>query len=175
MASFDGTDETIDSREVIERIQELIAEFTDTTDSDPADVMSVDDWAYGLEWEDAEELDALMELAEEGESLPDWEYGETLIHEDYFEVYVEELVRDRVERNGGDDAFHMRVHLGEIDPGLCRRDAEAFALPHIVGVGGGGDERLRGHAARVQAIAAHFAAFDEHRLRAHLRRARRDR
>lgn len=94
MASFDGTDETIDSREVIGRIQELIAEFTDTTDSDPADVMSVDDWAYGLGWEDAEELVALIEFAEEGESLPDWEYGETLIHEDYFEVYVEELVRD---------------------------------------------------------------------------------
>lgn len=48
-------------------------------------------------WEqsdDAEELKALEALAEEGENSPEWNYGEALIHEDYFTDYIEELISD---------------------------------------------------------------------------------
>lgn len=58
---FDGTDDVLDSRDIIERIDELIAEFTDATETDPEPDMSEDDWAFGL-GADAE--------------LVDWEFRE---------------------------------------------------------------------------------------------------
>lgn len=94
MPDFDGRDDVLDSREIIERIEELTQEFIDATGGDPAEIMTSDDWASGLSEEDAEELAALIELANEAEYLSDWEYGETLIHEDYFTKYAEELVKD---------------------------------------------------------------------------------
>lgn len=95
MANFDGTDEYFDSREVIERIAELTAEFIDATDSDPADYMSEDDWRLGLSDDDAEELTDLIALQEEAEGyIPDWQYGETFISADYFADYAYELCKD---------------------------------------------------------------------------------
>lgn len=44
--------------------------------------------------EDAEEHAALSKLAEEAESSPDWEHGETLIRDSYFENYAQELAED---------------------------------------------------------------------------------
>ena len=45
--------------------------------------------------DEAEELAALKALAEEGEnSAGDWEHGATLIREDYFETYAQELAED---------------------------------------------------------------------------------
>ena len=95
MANFDGHDEVLDSREIIERIDELQAEFIDATDSNHDDyAMSEDDWAYGLGAEGAAELVALMALREDADSLADWEHGETLIHEDYFPQAMKELCED---------------------------------------------------------------------------------
>lgn len=48
---------------------------------------------YGDEDEE-QEYDALKALAEEGESLSDWTYGEALIRESYFETYAQELAED---------------------------------------------------------------------------------
>ncbi len=45
-------------------------------------------------------------------------------------------------RNGGDDAFHVRVDGGEIDLRRDGRNAEARAVGHVIGVLGGGDQRL---------------------------------
>lgn len=85
-------DDIIDSREVIERIEELTAEFVDATETDPADVMSEDDWASGLGEDGAHELVALIELAEQASGYAaDWQYGETLIRDSYFETYAQEL------------------------------------------------------------------------------------
>ena len=88
MNAFTGTEYTFDSREAIERIDELTAEFVDSTDSDPADIMSIDDWRYGLTEGDAAELAALIALRDECDGyVSDWPYGETFIHEDYFTAY----------------------------------------------------------------------------------------
>lgn len=69
MSTISNTDNTIDSRDIIARIKELE--------------------------DDAEELRILTELAEECETLAsDWQYGETLIHRDYFETYMDEMIED---------------------------------------------------------------------------------
>lgn len=95
MADFSTTPDYFDSREVIERIEELTAEFIDATEGDPADVMSADDWAFGLSEDDAEELAALIEFRDGGADLvSDWEYGETFIRDDEFTSYTEEYLKD---------------------------------------------------------------------------------
>lgn len=95
MANFDGTDAYFDSREVIERIAELEAEFVDATDSDPADIMSQDDWAFGLGEDGALEMVSLLELQEEAEGyISDWQYGEMFYTWDALVEYTEELVNE---------------------------------------------------------------------------------
>ena len=74
--TFKIGDVIIDSRDIIARIEEL----------ENQDVLSVSD---------KEELDMLREFAEECEQYSsDWEYGETLIREDYFEQYMDEMIED---------------------------------------------------------------------------------
>ena len=94
MPNFDGTDAYFDSRDVIERIAELTAEFIDATGDDPADIMSADDWAFGLGEDGAAEMVALIAFRDEADHLPDWEYGETFIHEDHFTDYAQETVEE---------------------------------------------------------------------------------
>lgn len=72
-----ANDEIIDSRDVIFWIARL--EETEVIDREP---------------EDQEALDALYALQEEAEGSPDWQYGETLIRDDYFEDYARELAED---------------------------------------------------------------------------------
>lgn len=74
-----NTDDIIDSRDIIERIEELETELEDGP----------------LDDEDKAELAALKALAEEGSGYsPDWLYGETLIRYDYFETYAQDLAED---------------------------------------------------------------------------------
>lgn len=47
-----------------------------------------------MESDEARELKVLKALAEEGESSPDWSYGEALISDSYFEEYAEQLAED---------------------------------------------------------------------------------
>lgn len=68
-----NSQDVIDSRDVIERI----AELEGTEDED-----------------ELTELKALQALAEQCEGCGDWEYGESLINEDYFEDYARELAED---------------------------------------------------------------------------------
>lgn len=76
--------DVIDSRDIIERIEELESFIEYNVNENSDDV---------IEW--TEELEALKALAEEGENYsPDWEYGSTLIHEDYFEEYMDEMIQD---------------------------------------------------------------------------------
>ena len=72
---FDGTEDVIDSRDIIERIEELNEKFP-------------------LNFDEHAEHAALLKLASEAESSPDWAYGETLIRESYFEDYIEQLIDD---------------------------------------------------------------------------------
>lgn len=73
-----NSDDVIDSRDVIERIEELAAiEATDVTD------------------EELEEYRALVALAAEAKDYAaDWEHGETLIRDSYFVKYAQELAED---------------------------------------------------------------------------------
>lgn len=75
---MDSNSDTIDSREIIERIEELENE--------------------GVEQDtpEGEEYEALKTLAEEGESTygAEWAYGVTLVRDSYFEDYARELAEE---------------------------------------------------------------------------------
>lgn len=74
-----GNDEdVIDSRDVIARIEHLENQGVDELD----------------EYEQSELL-ALRELAQEGSAyLADWDHGESLIRDSYFQTYAEELAEE---------------------------------------------------------------------------------
>ena len=97
-----NTDNTIDSRDVIARIEELEAEWEDlrsamddhNTDSDAYEEANAALKEFDNS-EEGQELIALKTLAEQGEDYaPDWKYGAQLIHEDYFETAMDEMVAD---------------------------------------------------------------------------------
>lgn len=95
-------DNIIDSRDVIARIDDL----------ELLGAASGDEFINGdtseLDPEEAEELAALRSLAEQGEGyVPDWQYGETLIRDDYFEDYARELAEDigAIDREAGWPAY----------------------------------------------------------------------
>lgn len=95
-----NTDDVIDSRDVIARIEELEGE-RDSFEIDaeildePDTIGNVEvEWAIQNE-DDAKELKVLIELAEEAEGYAsDWRYGETLIRDSYFEDYARDLAED---------------------------------------------------------------------------------
>ena len=123
-----NTDNVIDSRDVIARIEELEEERQDLVDEldsakesradaeDPTSALA-DDTAELTELENAvnlaedaitdwdednaDELKALKNLAEEAGSSPDWEYGESLIRDSYFTDYAQQLADDigAIDRN----------------------------------------------------------------------------
>lgn len=92
-----NTDEIIDSRDVIERIEELesdletLKEEYDGDDEDKRGLVQIEQ-----DIEDVNiELKPLKALAGEASGYaPDWECGECLIHRDYFVKYCEELLED---------------------------------------------------------------------------------
>ena len=97
-----NTDNTIDSRDVIARIEELEAEREDlrsAMDDHNTDSDAYEEANAALEEfdnsEEGQELIALIALAEQGEDYaPDWKYGAQLIHEDYFEEAMDELLEE---------------------------------------------------------------------------------
>lgn len=98
-ATFDNTEDVIDSRDVIKRIEELTGAFEaagidpSSIDTDPDE--GPDGFQAGQEFLLAKELATLRALEKEGEGYaPDWSYGETLIRKSYFAEYAEELVND---------------------------------------------------------------------------------
>lgn len=87
--AFDGTDDFFDSREVIERIEELEEVGTDTNSE------GTEFDADRLCDEFREEYDALIELRDEAEgNIADWGYGETFISDHAFTDYMMELLSD---------------------------------------------------------------------------------
>lgn len=80
--TIDDLDEIIDTRDIIERIEAL--QTRDVPDSDdPLD-----------EFELQELLDLRAFEDEYAGYIPDWQYGETLIRDDYFVTYAQELAED---------------------------------------------------------------------------------
>lgn len=73
----------IDTRQLIERAAEIEDELADESLGD----LDAEDRA-----ELQEELDAIQDAEQAG--ISDWQYGETLIREDYFEEYARQLADD---------------------------------------------------------------------------------
>jgi len=86
-----------DSRDVTERIDELVNEIGDNT--------APDDFV----WE-REELEALLVLAEEGRgATSEWDDGATFISDYYFEEYAEEFAYDigAINRDAGGSGWPL--------------------------------------------------------------------
>lgn len=98
--SFSNSDDIIDSRDIIARIEELESERETLQDEvDTAEEEDKEAAEEALkEWDESEEateLKALQSLAEDAEGYcPDWGDGATLIRESYFEEYCQELLSD---------------------------------------------------------------------------------
>jgi hypothetical protein len=91
--NFDGTEDTLDSCEILERIEELDALIEEERDKLP-EFRKQEAILLALSLEEHAEYDALKKLADDAASCPDWAYGETLIRESYFEEYIEQLIDD---------------------------------------------------------------------------------
>lgn len=95
MTDIRNTDDLIDSRDVIARIDELRDALFDAHQEEGGCDSEFEAWLSGNTSEEAEELRALEALAKEGgDYAADWEYGETIIRKSYFTDYCEELVKD---------------------------------------------------------------------------------
>jgi predicted nucleic acid-binding Zn-ribbon protein len=97
---IDNSQDIMDSRDIIERLEELQSERDDKA----AEIKRLK--AEGADKEDLESLrDELNDLDEELEPLkafceecsgyaPDWEHGATVIRDSYFQEYAEQLADD---------------------------------------------------------------------------------
>ena len=106
--TISNSDDVIDSRDVIERIEELSNARDEAAEAGDEAVAS---W----EQEYGDELKALESLADEASGSPDWEHGESLIRDSYFTQYAKEFAND-VGRVSGDMEWP-----------LCHIDWEAAA------------------------------------------------
>lgn len=76
-------DDIIDSRDVIARIEELEALGDECEET-----------GEPMDEDDAAELAALRDFAEEASAVSDWQYGEQFIRDSYFEEYAQQLADD---------------------------------------------------------------------------------
>ena len=99
MMEISNSQDIIDSREVIARI-ETLKSYRDALQDDVGDsneklasaaLKGLAEWQQS---EEGDELRVLEALALEGESSIDWLHGETLIHSDYFTEYAEQMACD---------------------------------------------------------------------------------
>lgn len=90
---FDGTEDIIDSRDIMERKEELEARVEEEREKLP-EFRSHEAIFLALTEDEIKEMEALQTLCEQASSSPDWNYGETLIRESYFEEYIEQLIDD---------------------------------------------------------------------------------
>lgn len=86
---FDMNQDFFDSRDLIERIEELEA-LEEAALADDATQDDVDAWDRVLD----DELAILREFADDASNASDWTYGETFIHEDYFTEYTKDMLAD---------------------------------------------------------------------------------
>lgn len=108
MSTIDNTQDVMDSRDIVERIEELRAELGAVHEQQVEDGetnLDFDDWRKAVRanqspahadenWDTEEELRHLEDLAEQLEGYGDWDHGETLIRESHFQDYAQELAED---------------------------------------------------------------------------------
>jgi hypothetical protein len=83
--TIDNSADTLDSRDIIARIEELRGEREASGDPEQWDAENM---------QEATELHALEMLQDEAEGYADWHHGEILIRDDYFTEYARELLDD---------------------------------------------------------------------------------
>lgn len=89
-----NSEDVLDSRDILERIEELESELEGSVADTAAGTITSADGETDLTAEAAELL-ALKALADEAEPYcPDWIHGATLIRDSYFKEYAEELADD---------------------------------------------------------------------------------
>ena len=106
MSDPTNRDDTIDSHDVIARIDELhddlrdafdelisVDAIDDSTDFDAWVEKASEDSDHENFW-DAQEYLQLRKLADQAEGYGDWAHGATLIRDSYFQQYAEELAGD---------------------------------------------------------------------------------
>lgn len=81
-------------REELSDLEEDADEYAERAKLHEAIEENKADLAAWDESAEAEELNALKALAEEGGGSPDWGHGEALIRDSYFERYAQELAED---------------------------------------------------------------------------------
>ena len=87
MNNISNTEDVIDSRDIIERIEELESALKNFLDEN--DVLLEENFP------DIDELKALRNLANEASQYSsEWQYGEILISYSYWEEYVQEMLED---------------------------------------------------------------------------------
>jgi hypothetical protein len=103
---INNSEDIIDSMDIIARIEELESEredlLSEATDDPNIEINEAKENLKAWDGsEEATELKILKALAEEGESSPDWQCGETLIRESYFKEYAQQLADDigAIDRN----------------------------------------------------------------------------
>jgi len=106
--TISNSDNVIDSRDVIDRIEHLTSERDDAVE-EGGDAIAAWEQEYG------DELKALEALADEASGAADWEHGESLIRDSYFTQHAEELANDIGRVNG------------DLEWPLCHIDWEAAA------------------------------------------------
>ena len=82
---IDNSQDIIDSRDIIERLEELESDREDANEDG-----TLKEWYV----ENGEEYDTLKSLVEDASGSPDCGYGETLIRRSYFRDYAQELAED---------------------------------------------------------------------------------
>jgi hypothetical protein len=98
--------EMLDSRDIIERLEELTEHFEALHEQETEEgktALTFDDWLKALpddyddylaEFEHLGEYKQLCDLQNECEDYADWGHGVQLIREDYFTDCIEELIKD---------------------------------------------------------------------------------
>jgi hypothetical protein len=100
MREISNSDDTIDSRDVIARIEELTAEIEgayDEAQGENESFMPIVEWMERADnplQDEIAELESLKTLASEAEGCADWGHGAGLIRDSYFEEYARELADD---------------------------------------------------------------------------------
>jgi len=113
-----NSDDVIDSRDVISRIEELENEL--------GYWLEEEDGSSEDEWEDFDELESLRNLQGQAEGYSeDWTYGAQLVNESYFVEHVKEMlvdcgsipnnVPDYVVINWDETADNIKVDYTEVD------------------------------------------------------------
>lgn len=106
-----NSDDIIDSRNVIARIEELEDELKEAHEQLVEDAGATEDFetflsagGFGDSFEEEiRELLQLRELAEQGEGYSDWRHGATLIRDSYFKTYAMDYADDigAIKRDAG--------------------------------------------------------------------------